>query len=249
MVTPKTSDQPAMLESVGVLQDESRRQMFSFIRRARRAVTRDEAAASVGISRKLAAFHLDKMVSVGLLQARYEATGDRPKVGRRPKVYEPTDLDLAVSIPGRQYRLLADLLLDSIISETATETGREAATRTAHARGVAYGESERPDHPATTLRGAEALPTCAAMLEEHGYEPVADGDHELRLVNCPFHPLAAKDPDLVCGINHAYLTGYLEGIEAEAVTARLLPTPGECCVRLTTTGEEHPTPATCTERD
>ena len=42
-----------------VLSEDSRRRMFLFIRRARRAVTRDEAAASVGISRKLAAFHLE----------------------------------------------------------------------------------------------------------------------------------------------------------------------------------------------
>ena len=33
--------------------------MYEFIRRADGPVTRDEAAAAVGISRKLAGFHLD----------------------------------------------------------------------------------------------------------------------------------------------------------------------------------------------
>lgn len=233
-MTPEPSDQPAMLESVGVLNDDSRRRMFSFIRRARRAVTRDEAAESIGISRKLAAFHLDKMVTAGLLHARYEATGDVPKVGRRPKVYEATDLDLAVSIPGRQYRLLADLLLDSIITETDHETGSEAATRTARERGTALGAAER-NGEAPTASGVDALTICAEMLEDHGYEPLAQGEAELRLRNCPFHPLAAKAPELVCGINHAFLTGYLEGLGADAVTAHLVPTAGECCVRLTAT--------------
>lgn len=233
---PEPADQSAMLESVGVLNDDSRRRMFSFIRRARRAVTREEAAASIGISRKLAAFHLDKMVTAGLLQARYEAAGDTPKVGRRPKVYEATDLDVAVSIPGRQFRLLADLLLDSIISETGEESGAEAATRTAYQRGMALGSADRGNHAEPQLHGADALPICGAMLEDHGYEPVHDAPGELRLYNCPFHPLAAKAPELVCGINHAFLTGYIEGLGTDAITAHLVPTAGECCVRLTATG-------------
>ncbi|WP_318216156.1 hypothetical protein [Streptomyces sp. SCL15-6] len=63
----------------------------TFIRRAGRAVTRDEAAAGFGISRKLAAFHLDELVDAGLLRARYEAPDGIRKVGRRPKVCEPID--------------------------------------------------------------------------------------------------------------------------------------------------------------
>ena len=53
-----TSDS-AGLEAAAILSDDLRRRMYAFIRAARAPVTRDEAAASVGISRKLAAFHLD----------------------------------------------------------------------------------------------------------------------------------------------------------------------------------------------
>jgi predicted ArsR family transcriptional regulator len=74
------------IDSVSVLSEDSRRRMFLFIRRAGHAVTRDEAATSVGISRKLAAFHLDKLVDAGLLRARYETPGGIRKVGRQPKV-------------------------------------------------------------------------------------------------------------------------------------------------------------------
>jgi predicted ArsR family transcriptional regulator len=56
----------------------------------------------------------------------------------------------------------------------------------------------------------------------------------LRLRNCPFHPLAAKAPDLVCGMNHAFLSGYLGGLEVSGVRAVPAPEPGECCVRLGT---------------
>jgi len=41
--------------------------------------------------------------------------------------------------------------------------------------------------------------------------------------NCPFHLLSANARDLVCGINHAYLTGFLEGTGAAPPTAVLNP--------------------------
>lgn len=87
------------VEAVAVLADEVRRRLFGFIRRARRPVTREEAAADAGISAKLAAFHLDKLVAAGLLRARYESPAGVRKVGRKPKVYEPAQALIRVSIP------------------------------------------------------------------------------------------------------------------------------------------------------
>jgi predicted ArsR family transcriptional regulator len=86
------------ITSVGVLGDDSRRRMYAYIRRAGHPVSRDEAAASVGISRKLAAFHLDKLVDASLPRARYDAPGARRRVGRQPKLYEPTDTQISVTI-------------------------------------------------------------------------------------------------------------------------------------------------------
>jgi len=228
-VTTQSSDPRAVLDAVGVLGDESRWKLFSFVRRARRAVTREEAAERVGISRKLAAFHLDKMVAAGLLHARYESTGESPRVGRRPKVYEPVDADLTVSIPGRQYQLLADLLIETVLNESGEEAGPDAASRMARERGVALGAAQPVD--AAGRRGAAALPMCGAMLEAHGYEPAME-ETGVRLRNCPFHPFADKAPELVCRMNHAFLAGYLEGLEVADVEAVLAPTPGECCVRI-----------------
>ncbi|MER6983083.1 transcriptional regulator, partial [Streptomyces carpinensis] len=76
------------------------------------------------------------------------------------------------------------------------------------------------------------LTACEGLLEQYGYEPVRETPTRLRLLNCPFHPLAAKAPDLVCGMNHAFLSGYLDGLQVSGVRAVLAPEPGECCVRL-----------------
>lgn len=230
--TPPADAVNTAIDSVSVLSEDSRRRMFVFIRRAGRAVTRDEAAASVGISRKLAAFHLDKLVDAGLLRARYETPGGIRKVGRRPKVYEPTDAQISVSIPERRHELLADLLLDAVLTEGADESAAQAAVRAAERRGRRMGEAARDETRPGRLGPERGLTACERLLDAYGYEPVREAPTELRLRNCPFHPLTAKAPDLVCGMNHAFLGGYLNGLEVNGVQAVLAPEPGECCVRL-----------------
>ncbi|WTK17978.1 transcriptional regulator [Streptomyces sp. NBC_01525] len=211
--------------------------MFAFIRRQHRPVTRDEAAASVGISRKLAAFHLDKLVDAGLLRARYGSPGGIRRVGRQPKVYEPTDGHLHVSIPDRRHELLADLLLEAVLTEADGESATHAAVRTAGRRGREWGERERDQTRPGRLGAERGLSVCERMLGRHGFEPVRETPTQLRLLNCPFQPLAAKAPELVCGMNHAFITGYLQGLEVGGVEAVLAPRPGECCVQLGPTKE------------
>ncbi|MFB7755915.1 helix-turn-helix transcriptional regulator [Streptomyces sp. NPDC056121] len=241
MATDQTASADATggaIDSVSVLNEDSRRRMFTFIRRAGHAVTRDEAAASVGISRKLAAFHLDKLVDAGLLRAHYETPSGIRKVGRRPKVYEPTDAQITVSIPERRPELLADLLLDAVLTEKADENAAQAAMRTAEQRGRQLGAAARQETRPGRLGPERGLTVCEGLLEAYGYEPVREAPTRLRLRNCPFHPLAAKAPDLVCGMNQAFLSGCLTGLEVNGVKAVLTPEPGECCVRLCPNGTD-----------
>ncbi|HEU5471604.1 MAG TPA: transcriptional regulator [Actinophytocola sp.] len=206
--------------------------MYVFIRRVRRPVTRDEAATAVGISRKLAAFHLDKLVDAGLLRARYESVGGLRKVGRTPKVYEPTEIDIRVNIPERQHEVLADILMDAVITESDGETARDAALRVAAARGESQGTDERNRLRPGRLGAERALTITESFLTRLGFEPTRPDPTCVRMRNCPFHPLAAKAPDLVCGINRAYLAGFLSGLRATTVDAVLAPRPGECCVEI-----------------
>ncbi|MTE14061.1 helix-turn-helix transcriptional regulator [Nocardia aurantiaca] len=218
--------------AVAVLDDDLRRGMYWYIRRARRPVTRDEAAAEAGISRKLAAFHLDKLVDAGLLRARYEAVGLTRRVGRTPKVYEPAETDVRVSIPERRYEVLAEILMGAVLTEGAGETARDVALRVATRRGTELGDAERERVTPGRLGAERALTLLQALLAEQGFEPGRTGPSCIRLHNCPFHPLAASAPALVCGLNHAYLSGVIDGLGADAIEAVLAPRPGECCVEL-----------------
>jgi predicted ArsR family transcriptional regulator len=208
--------------------------MYGFIRRAHRPVSREEAAQTVGISRKLAAFHLDKLVEVGLLRARYEPVDGIRKVGRTPKVYEPTDAEVHVSIPTREHGLLADILIDALLTENQERSGREASFQAARHRGAELGAAERKRARPGRLSAERALTLATAALTRYGFEPDRVTPTLLRLRNCPFDPLAGKAPQLVCGINHAFLTGFLNTLHASTLTAVQAPRAGWCCVELTT---------------
>ncbi|WP_026413313.1 helix-turn-helix transcriptional regulator [Actinomadura oligospora] len=226
------SDEAPALRAVAALSDELRRRMFEYIRRAPAPVTRDEAAGSVGISRKLAAFHLDKLVAVGLLRAGYDRPGGTRRVGRSPKVYRPTGLDVNVSIPRREHGLLAEILLDGVRLQAPGETAREGAIRAAAERGRAFGTVERDRLPPGRLDPEHALTCAGDTLERHGFDPQRVSPSLVRLANCPFQPLSARNPDLVCRVNHALLGGLLDGLEASGVSATRVPRPGMCCVEM-----------------
>lgn len=223
------------IRAVALLDDELRRAMYTFIRRARRPVTRDDVAATVGVSRKLAAFHLDKLVDAGLLSAGYAPAGTRRTVGRAPKVYELDGRrEIQVSIPQRRHDVLADILLDAVVGEGDGESAREAALRVARDRGVQLGTAERIRTRPGRLGAERALTAASGALERYGYEPVRVRPTCVRLNNCPFHPMAAREPAAVCGMNHAFIGGLLTGLQARNLEAALEPRSGECCVELRT---------------
>ena len=206
--------------ALAVLGDESRRRLLDFVRRANRPVTREEASAAVGISRKLAAFHLDKLVASGLLEARHGGRAPR-RVGRAPKVYEPSPHTLSLSLPPRRHDLLASLLTEALTAQQPGEGAQEAAFRVAREQGEALG-------------GEAGAGDVKAVLESLGFEPEDAGAGRTVLRNCPFHPVAAQAPDLICGMNHAFLSGCLAASGHRETTAVLTPRQGACCVELHT---------------
>ncbi|HJQ43439.1 MAG TPA: hypothetical protein VJ831_10175, partial [Jatrophihabitantaceae bacterium] len=196
----------ADVRALATLDDDVRRSLFEFAHSARSPVTREEAAAAVGVSRKLAAFHLDKLVAAGLLTARIEAVTPR-RVGRAPKVYERGPRSLSVSVPQRESELLASVLVDAL--SRASAGARSAALRAARDRGRDLGAVERGRRGRGRISRDRHKASVRAVLAEHGFEPV-DEAGSTRLRNCPFHPTAVQSPELVCGMNRELVSGVIE---------------------------------------
>jgi predicted ArsR family transcriptional regulator len=219
--------------AVGVLEDDLRRRMYLFIRAQGRPVSRDDAAEHVGISRKLAAFHLDKLEARGLLVSHYARPPGRTGrgAGRSSKLYEPSDVEIDVSIPERRYDLVGDIML-ATLQETVDEPPREVAKRIAFDKGHAIGDEVKSELKLRPPGSERTLSVAEETLAGYGFEPYRDDEGTISLRNCPFHTLARKAPDLVCGLNREFIDGMLRGLGNESIEAALEPTPGECCVKL-----------------
>jgi predicted ArsR family transcriptional regulator len=216
--------------AVAALVDPVRRALYDHVRRQAHPVSREEAAEAVAISRNLSAFHLDKLVDAGLLRARYEAPALKPRGrGRAPKVYEPTEGTLTMSVPPRQYELVGEILADAVAGDPSD--ARAAAARRAADVGRQIGAVHRgPVTPGG--QHSDEVSAVYATLTDLGFEPRRGASGELSLGNCPFHGLAVRQPELVCGLNEALITGLLDGLGATGLCARLQPDPGSCCVRV-----------------
>jgi predicted ArsR family transcriptional regulator len=224
--------EPDAIEAVAVLGDPVRRALYAHLRAADEPVTREAAAAAVGISRALAAFHLDKLVEAGLADATYRRPAGRVVPGRRPKAYVPAAVEIDVTIPPRRYDLLGEILLGAVTGVPDGGSPRAHAADVASERGREIGgqvaASLRLRRPGTE----RTLHAAASALAGLGYEPTPPGRDGVRLRNCPFHHLAATDPTFVCGVNVAFVDGLLRGLGNDTVAAVLEPVAGECCVRL-----------------
>ncbi|MER5325370.1 helix-turn-helix transcriptional regulator [Streptosporangium roseum] len=200
------------LGTVAALQDPVRRAVYDYVVSRGHEVGRNEAAEAVGVQRTLAAFHLDKLVEVGLLESGFKRLTDKtgPGSGRPAKVYRRAPGEWQVNVPARDYRTMA-LALAEAVDLLGGDEQAERAARRAGAGLAAPGED------------------LGEVLRRRGYEPYEE-DGRLRLRNCPFHLLSEEHPLLVCSMNLALCQGMLEGVGEKGATARLDPRPGECCV-------------------
>ncbi len=225
--------QERQLQALAALGDEVRSALYRYVRRQNRPVTREEAAATVRISVKLAAFHLDKLVDRGLLQAGHEVPrGVRRRVGRAPKRYSVSDREFSVSLPERRYELAGEILADSLARMSQEQGGGQPADvsrRVARDRGWHLGAGLRERRNLGRPGAERTMAVAEDLLDQLGYEARADGGG-LVLRNCPFHALAQRQRELVCGLNAAFVDGMLRGLGNETVRADLRPEPGMCCV-------------------
>ena len=223
------------LAAIGSLQEPVRRDLYRYVVSQPGEVSRDQAAEGVGVQRSLTAFHLDKLVEAGLLEATFRRLTGRtgPGAGRPAKLYRRSSSEHAVTLPPRQYELAARLLAEAVEDAGDGPVG-ESLAAVARRHGRRIGEELRAEVGVRAGRNRR-LGALAEALAGHGYEPRREGP-VLRLANCPFHALADRHRALVCGMNLALLEGVVEGTGVCDLEARPdAPGPGECCVSVTLT--------------
>jgi predicted ArsR family transcriptional regulator len=244
-MTPGKAGQDRLqrLTALAALAEPLRRRLYLHVVSSREPVSRESAADALGLSRSVAAFHLDKLADIGALEVEYRRPPGRtgPGAGRPAKFYRHATRDLDFSVPERRYDLAAAILAQAVADATAQSIPVDDALRhAAHDYGRVIGASlgvaalfgDADENGGGAKPEAVEDNECErvlAVLRAHGYEPTRDGD-AITLANCPFHALAEEHRELVCGMNFEVIAGVLEGAEATDMAARHDPASGRCCV-------------------
>lgn len=224
----------SQIAAIAALNEPIRRNLYAYVVDRPDAVGRDEAAEAVGITRELAAFHLDRLLEEGLLEVEYRRLSGRsgPGAGRPAKLYRPSSRHVQVSLPERRYDLAARLMAAAI--EEPGGDPAAAVDRAARRFGEEIGAQARRQLGRRPSTGRLFEQVCV-VLRGYGFEPVRTDD-EIRLRNCPFDSIAKDHTALVCGMNLALAEGLVAGLGAEGIDLRLDPMPGTCCVALALAG-------------
>jgi predicted ArsR family transcriptional regulator len=208
------------LSAVTALDDPARRAVYDLVCRRDEPISRDQTASALGVTRRSAAFHLDRLAEQGLLAVEFRRLTGRtgPGSGRPSKLYRAAHDEISVSVPDRRYDLAGEVMAAAIErSVTAGEPVADALAGVATETGRVIGAA------AADLRQA---------LQDHGFEPRDDEAGGLLLGNCPFHRLAARHTQVVCGLNLELVRGITAGLGDTDHVAVLAPAPGQCCVRV-----------------
>jgi predicted ArsR family transcriptional regulator len=226
-----SDDIDRQLGDLAGLGDPIRRALYRHVAQRGVPVSRDDAAKAAGISRPLAAYHLDKLVHDGLLEPRYQRRSGRqgPGAGRPAKHYVRADRQLELSLPARDYAALAELLAGAVEADPSG-AAKGALNRAAASLGADLG-AEAATRAVPEGDQDQVLAAVRQALATRGYEPYDDADGAIRLRNCPFDRIAARHRELVCGANHAMLGALTDRLGGDPpVRAVLDPQPGRCCV-------------------
>ena len=168
----------AQISAISILNEPLRRALYAYVLSRPGAVGRDEAGKAVGITRELAAFHLDKLLEEGLVDVEYRRLSgkDGPGAGRPAKLYRASDRQLEISLPGRRYELAARLLAEAF-SQQGTDPA-EALDEVAHRFGEDLG-AQAGRRLGRRPSDTRLLHTTCQVLRDHGFEPTL----RLRLVD------------------------------------------------------------------
>lgn len=198
-------------EVTAALADPTRREILDLVLRSEQALSVREVASLLGLHDNAARAHLEKLVRGGLLRV----VRSREKRGGRPAhLYRASDKEWELSMPPRNYRLLAEIMVRSVARAGAKAS--QQACREAFARGRE--EALSAASPLARLR-----PGCAAHALKSAWEEEmrrrgvrvrvterAPGLLELVFLSCPFGDIPLKsEGDVVCEVHRRLEEGFL----------------------------------------
>jgi predicted ArsR family transcriptional regulator len=221
------------IDRVSILAEPLRRRLYLYVAGLAEPVGRDQAAKVVGTSRRLAAFHLDRLVESGLLEVSYRRLTGRtgPGAGRPSKLYQRSPHRIPLALTAREEPVAARILA------RAMEGGEsvESLERATHSWGRQIGQEAR-ERAGRNAAPAEILRMALDALTQAGFDPRPEPDGRILLSRCPFEASKSGATVRICHMNLALCRGLIEGLKAPRWSVRLDPQPGRCCTVFQSAG-------------
>jgi predicted ArsR family transcriptional regulator len=208
------SDDPAArLHLFKTLGDNTRYAIYLELARSPRPLTTAEIADTIGLHPNTVRPHLERMRDVGLVQV--EAIG-RGEIGRPQHRYS-----LAADAPSLGLEPPVMPVLARMVLALAARIGAGAEDA------VAVGRDEGRRRSAPYLSAPSSLEALVSDLDRLGFDPVVseallpggEGEPEVdsdtavvAFANCPFGDLADQHAELVCGLHHGLVAGFVAGM-------------------------------------
>lgn len=221
---------PDLLEISKALGEDTRFAIFRQIASSAKPLTVKELVAMFGMHHSAIRIHLNKLEEAGLIVSR--KLHNRGVVGRPQLAFVPSPKAVGVFLPTRNYRLIADLLLEVAKRDVR---GEEAAELFAvqWGRGVMRTRGRSAEAP---LSFPEAFPILIEELRNLGNYPhdveMNGTAATLSLSNCPFMELAERHRPLVCVLHRGMNRGMLAELTGRDIAweqASTLASGGETC--------------------
>jgi predicted ArsR family transcriptional regulator len=197
---------PKPLDVHKALADDTRYRLYRHVGRAGRPVSVRELSRRLSLHPNTLRPHLRRLEEAGLISREVRKTAS---VGRPQTLYRVREVE---DQAGRDYRLLAEMLIGVVRGKRAVGQAQELARRWGTYL-VAKGG------PKPSLR-EPTRPNLAALQEamaEAGFDPRfrrrgSATTIEITLRDCPFRDLADEYRDLVCTLHRGLIEGMLAGL-------------------------------------
>lgn len=202
------------------LADERRARLVEELQASPNGLDAPELARRLGLHPNTIRWHLAVLAEAGLVDSR---PGERTTPGR-PRIVFTATRDAGER---ESYRLLAAILTGGLAHLPDAGSRAEEAGRI----WGGYLVDRPPPHVDTADEAA--LQQVVALLDEHGFRPVPEGD-EIHMRRCPFREIAETAPGVVCAVHRGLISGALTELRSSLEVERLdsFVRPDLCIARL-----------------
>lgn len=200
----------------------TRTRVLGTLQDLRAPATVADVAERLDIHPNTARFHLDALVSAGLVGRARE---ERRRPGR-PQVHYSANRS-APDAGHRSFRLLAEILTRHLSARSADAHGEAVEAGRSYGRLLAG--------PDVAAAGRDAVSVVLGQLDEMGFasRPSSESD-VIEVTNCPFLEVAEGHLGVVCAVHHGLMDELLAAAGASTRLDRLDPLvgPSRCLAHL-----------------